>query len=161
MDMQPSKNKWYLANRERILEKRRLEREQEPEKLKARRAKHYQNRKDHIKARVLKYKKENYEKVLEAKRRHSAEYGKLYRKEQSHKLAAKNALRYAKKKQRTPVWLSKDQIKQIEAVYLSCPDGFHVDHIVPLHGATVSGLHVPWNLQHLPASDNIRKSNNY
>ena len=36
---------------------------------------------------------------------------------------------------------------------------WHVDHTLPLQGRTVSGLHVPTNLQVIPAVDNIRKGN--
>lgn len=74
----------------------------------------------------------------------------------------------AKKKNATPPWLTQehyDQIKQIYQHAKECEmltgDKYHVDHIVPLNGENVSGLHVPWNLQVLPADINIAKSNNY
>lgn len=36
---------------------------------------------------------------------------------------------------------------------------FQVDHIIPLHGELVSGLHVPWNLQVIYTVVNQAKSN--
>lgn len=59
---------------------------------------------------------------------------------------------------RTPSWADMDKIKDF---YLKCPDGFHVDHIIPLRGKTVCGLHIHTNLQYLWASDNLIKSNKY
>ena len=64
----------------------------------------------------------------------------------------------ATKAQRTPSWANLDKIKEI---YLNCPEGFHVDHIVPLRGTHASGLHVETNLQYLPAVENLRKRNLY
>lgn len=58
----------------------------------------------------------------------------------------------------TPNWVDKSKLYSI---YYNCPKGYHVDHIVPLNGKNVSGLHVPWNLQYLPVSDNIRKGNKF
>lgn len=57
---------------------------------------------------------------------------------------------------RTPKWTD---LNKIQEIYQNCPQGFHVDHIVPLCGKNVSGLHVPENLQYLSAIDNIRKKN--
>ena len=77
------------------------------------------------------------------------------------------ARRKAAKLMRTPKWLDQTFIKEIEFTYTwcaalrSCGLNYHVDHVVPLQGETVSGLHVPWNLQVIPASENIRKRNRW
>ena len=54
----------------------------------------------------------------------------------------------------TPPWVSK---ATIDSIYAGCPIGHEVDHIVPLHGRYVSGLHIPSNLQYLTKTENRKK----
>lgn len=58
----------------------------------------------------------------------------------------------------TPSWADQDLIAEI---YRNRPEGYHVDHIVPLNGKTVCGLHVENNLQYLTAEDNLSKNNKF
>lgn len=58
----------------------------------------------------------------------------------------------------TPKWANLDKIKEI---YKNCPDGMHVDHIIPLRGELVCGLHVENNLQYLSPNQNRIKSNKF
>lgn len=76
-----------------------------------------------------------------------------------HKYIAWANARRAHKGLATPRWLSAEQRAEIFSFYKNRPPGYEVDHIVPLQGKNVSGLHVPWNLQYLPAAENRRKGN--
>ena len=63
-----------------------------------------------------------------------------------------------KKEYRTPVWADRESIKKF---YLNCPEGYQVDHVIPLNGKYVSGLHVIENLQYLTIEENLKKSNKF
>lgn len=85
-----------------------------------------------------------------------------YRKKRS------KSLRNNRNKHATPKWLTKEQKQQIVDTYELMRDcrtitgeDYHVDHIVPIKGDNICGLHVPWNLQVLPADVNLSKSNNH
>lgn len=80
-----------------------------------------------------------------------------------------NVAKYTSSKdKRTPKWLSIEDLWFIKEVYslavyrTECTGKqWQVDHIVPLRGGNVSGLHVPWNLQILSQSENAQKNNTF
>jgi hypothetical protein len=61
-------------------------------------------------------------------------------------------------RQRTVKWADREALK---AFYKACPEGMVVDHIIPLKGKNVCGLHVVNNLQYLTFEDNGKKSNHF
>lgn len=87
--------------------------------------------------------------VKETQRRNPGKYRAIRAKNRAQKLQA------------TPAWLTEEHKAQIEQLYANRPEGCHVDHIIPLQGKSVCGLHVLWNLRFLPARENIRKGNRF
>lgn len=118
-----------------------------------------ENRED-VLARDAYYRNKNREAVLVS--------NALYRGSNKGKINSWTAKRRAQKLQATPKWLTKEQLLEIlafyiEAVRLTRETGkpHHVDHILPILGDGITGLHVPWNLQILTASENSKKRNKF
>lgn len=91
-----------------------------------------------------------------------------YRQSHPSKILANTRKYQIAKRNRLPKWVDKDELFLIREIYdlaalRTSKFGFswHVDHIVPLQGKLVSGLHVPENLQVIPAVINTKKGNKY
>lgn len=85
-----------------------------------------------------------------------AEWTKFRQKNYPEQHRAANAKRRAAELQAIPAWAN---LAAIREVYRICPDGYVVDHEIPLQGKNVCGLHVENNLQYLTPSDNSIKGN--
>jgi 5-methylcytosine-specific restriction endonuclease McrA len=104
----------------------------------------------------------------EENRQIAKEYTAWWQKENQAKVNSYAMQRHAAKIQRTPKWLTDAHKTQILGFYEEAKimektlgGKYEVDHIVPLKGKTVSGLHVPWNLQILTKKENCSKNNNF
>lgn len=118
-----------------------------------------------------------YHSDLDASRERRRVYGKKnaqaarlrasqWAKENSGKVSAKVSARRALLLHRLPKWLTRAERDQIMLTYTfarawSAATGVEhqVDHIIPLRGKNVCGLHVPWNLRIISAAENCRKGN--
>lgn len=149
--------KFRKTHKEKLAEKARLRRANETpeqrairlEKARIKAAIWRENNPDHIGTKLAKQK---YAQSIQGKTKKNAESGK----------------RRAALMQRTPKWLTDDDFWIIEQAYelatlRSKMLGFswHVDHIIPLRGKKVSGLHVPINLQVIPSKDNLKKHSKF
>lgn len=139
------KREWYLKNKELTIARAKARDAADPEKARERKRA---------------WKKRN----PENQRKHVD----LWKEKNPHKLNSYNGKRRAAKLLRTPKWLTADDLFIIEEAYhlaklRSDLTGIqhHVDHILPLQGKKVSGLHVPNNLQVIPAKLNLQKSNKH
>lgn len=117
--------------------------------------KYYENNKEVVKLRALSRSPEDITK-----------YRKTWKKANPELVLANDKHRRTKHKQATPKWLTQEHktaIKQfyLDAMLVSKVTGvpYAVDHIVPLRGELVSGLHVPWNLAVITREENSKKSN--
>jgi hypothetical protein len=142
------KRDYYLNNKEKCL---------------ARSKEWYRNNKEKCLESAQNYYLENRDACIERSRLRSKTYEcKKYRRE-SIKVYESNARRRASRVLATPPWMTSRHLSPIYAesrrVTKSTGIQHHVDHIYPLSGPNFSGLHVPWNLQILTASENCKKGN--
>lgn len=153
---------WRAENQERVREHQAAYAATHPEvlaaKAKRHRERHLETRREEDRARSARYRVANKEKVSVTK--------KAYAQDNKYKVNASVARRAAAKVQRTPIWLTQDDHWMIEQAYelaalRTAMFGFswHVDHVLPLRGKLVSGLHTPYNLQVIPGAENCRKGN--
>lgn len=86
-----------------------------------------------------------------------------YKKRNPSLVRWQNANRRLAVRQSTPRWCNKEEIKKIYQIAyeyeLLTGIPHHVDHIIPLKGKNVCGLHIPNNLQILTKEENLKKGN--
>jgi len=158
---------YYLKNKDVFKEYREKNREKRNaynrayQKERKKNDEEFRNREN---ARVLAWYHENFEKIKDKKNARN----RKWRSNNKDIVNFHTNKRYTAKKQRLPVWINEKNLKQIQVMYtlasaLTKSTGvqWHVDHIIPLQGKNVSGLHVPENLQVIQGSLNIRKNNKY
>ena len=116
---------------------------------------------------------DNHDEMIERATKHRktrtkscAEYSKEWRSKNPAKSSQHWIARRHAKEQAKPSWVTDDDLFVINEVYTSAKlktkstgVQHHVDHIVPLRGRNVSGLHIWWNMQVVPADVNLSKSN--
>ncbi len=134
-------------------------RELNKEKYQASNKEYHSKNREKINSKSAEWRKDNREAFLESMRK--------WREKNKHR-QAQHAMRYnASKLGATPSWLTGEQLTEMNSKYLEMVElnrehgknSFHVDHVVPLKGKDVCGLHVPWNLEVKTSYENISKGN--
>jgi len=156
--------KRYLENKEVILARNEKWRNANPDRMKALNDKHYQDNKDCLNE----MRKQRYLRDKESVSAHAATYylknKESYKARYQQYYPTHKSLYITRSRARInqiKITSFPEQARQINAFYAACPEGHHVDHIVPLKNPKVSGLHVLANLRYLPAQENLRKRNKF
>jgi hypothetical protein len=169
-----SRARYRKANRDVVLERQRLRYAADPDYYAERNHAYYKANKHTVLRKVKEYAVERWEQYQEyyaqyyqKHRKTLLERSKRYGREQRGKVLAVQAKRRCALIQRTPSWFATDK-DRVDALYelarkLSLQEGtpYHVDHVIPLQGKLVSGLHCADNLQIIPAEENFKKSNKF
>lgn len=127
------------------------------------------------KARNKEWRKKNRDRCAETQRAWNAknrekrnDLSKKWRSENHSVMIAHVKKRKLDKLNRTPVWLTDDDFWMMSEMYHLAEIRtkitgivWHVDHVIPLRGKTVSGFHVPSNLRVITAQENMKKGNRY
>jgi hypothetical protein len=128
------------------------------------------NRKAEVKEKKHEWYQENREQVIQTAATRPAaalrEYRNAWKAANQLQVLADNKVRRRKHRVATPPWLTRRQKSEIRQLYQiaitmtkTTGEQYVVDHIVPLRGETVCGLHVPWNLRVITQEENLKKSN--
>ena len=118
-------------------------------------AKESQSKKpEYYKAKSLQWARDNKERCLEIRRNY---YAKNSAKEIARVRRRQGKIKHGE------ILMNQAQLAEVQGMYDFCKifKGFEVDHIIPLNGKEVSGLHVLNNLQVLPISKNRSKGNKF
>jgi hypothetical protein len=137
---------WETNQEEIVLQREDYQREyrkRNREELK----KYYYDHKDELRRKQKEYDKKHKKKI--------ARYRKKYRRAKPWIVKLSNLKHQTKRNLRIPKWGQEGILK----FYKNCPKNRVVDHIIPLCGRKVSGLHVIWNLQYLTKRQNVKKAN--
>ena len=130
------------------------------------------NRKDEVRDKKHDWYLENREQVIQTAATRPAavlrEYRNAWKEANKTQVLADNKVRRRKHRDATPPWLTRKQKSEIRQLYQiaitmtqTTGEQYVVDHIVPLRGESVCGLHVPWNLRVITQEENLKKSNKH
>jgi 5-methylcytosine-specific restriction endonuclease McrA len=128
------------------------------------------NRKEEVRDKKHDWYLENREQVIQTAATRPAavlrEYRNAWKAANKTQVLADNKVRRRKHRDATPPWLTRKQKSEIRQLYQiaitmtqTTGEQYVVDHIVPLRGEEVCGLHVPWNLRVITQEQNLKKSN--